>query len=64
MKSPDVVHPKRFSINGMLFEIVSHSALTDDQARAIAITFYRSHTFLKLDKGKLFRVLSHHSENS
>lgn len=58
MQLPSVLHPKRFSINGMLFEIVSHSELTDEQAAKAAMLFFRRHKFKKKDQGKLFRVVT------
>lgn len=58
MNIQSVVHPKRFAINGMFFEVVSFSPITDEQAQAAAIMFYRSRKFQKADQGKLFRVLT------
>ncbi|MCK5509858.1 MAG: hypothetical protein KAI50_15195 [Desulfobacterales bacterium] len=64
MQMPSVVHPKKFTISGMFFEVVSYSPLTDDHARKIAIMFYCSRKFLKKDKGKTFRVLTQFDESS
>ena len=58
MKIPDCVHPRRFEIDGLLFEVVSFSSLTDEQAAKIAMHFYRSHKFKKTDQGKLFQVVT------
>lgn len=64
MLLPSVIHPKKFSINGMLFEIVAYSQLTDEQAAKAAMRYFRSHTFLKKDRGKSFQVLTQFDENS
>lgn len=64
MEIPSVVHPKRFTINGMVFEVVSYSALTDEQAQKAAMLFFRSHKFKKKDQGKLFRVVTTFDRNS
>lgn len=64
MQLPSVVHPKKFSINGMLFEVVAYTALTDDQAAKAAMFFFKSRKFLKKDQGKVFRVLTQFDENS
>jgi len=58
MEMPSVVHPKRFAINGMYFEVVSYSPLSDDQAAKIAMMFFRGRKFKKSDKGKLFQVIT------
>jgi len=63
-KLPDIVHPKRFEIGGLIFEIVSYCQLTDDQALKVATHFYRTHKFRKKDRGKLFQVLTTYSESS
>jgi len=54
----DIVHPKKFSINGMYFQVTSHTKLSDSQAANIAMHFYRTHKFKKKDKGKLFTVMT------
>lgn len=64
MELPSVVHPKRFAIAGIFFEVVSYSTLTDAQAKSVALMFYRSHRFSRKDKGRLFRVLSGLDESS
>ena len=64
MNMPSIVHPKQFSISGMLFEIVSYGHLTDEQAAKAAMFFYRNHKFKKSDRGKLFRVMNQLDENS
>jgi hypothetical protein len=58
MNLPSVIHPKKFNIKGMLFEIVAYKPLTDDEAAQAAMYFYRSHKFKKADQGKLFHVLT------
>jgi hypothetical protein len=56
MKLPSVTHPKRFKIDGIEFEVVSYSSLTDEQASKVAMHFFRTHTFKRKDQGKVFRV--------
>jgi len=56
--TPNVVHPKRFQIEGMFFQIVSFDALTDSQAGKAAMHFYRTHKFKKSDRGKQFQVIT------
>jgi hypothetical protein len=58
MQLPSVVHPKRFSINGIILEVVSYTNLTDAQAMKAAQLFYSQHKFKKKDQGKLFRALT------
>ncbi len=58
MQMPSVVHPKRISLNEILFEIVSFVPLTDAQALHAANYFYNTHKFTKKDKGKLFKVIT------
>jgi hypothetical protein len=55
---PSVVHPKRFTIKGIYFEVVSFDPLTDPQAARLVQTFYRSHRFTRKDQGKVFRVVT------
>lgn len=64
MQMPSIVHPKKLSIKGMLFEVVAYTSLTDEQASKIAMIFYRSRKFTKKDQGKLFRVATQFDENS
>jgi len=64
MQLPSVVHPKKFSVKGMFFEVVSYATLTDEQASKVAMLFYRSGKFTKMDQGKLFRVVTQFDENS
>lgn len=55
---PTVVHPKKFSIKGIYFEVVSFDPLTDQQAARLVQAFYRSHRFTRKDQGKVFRVVT------
>ena len=64
MQPPSVIHPKRFVINGIIFEVVSYSPLTDEKAAKVAMLFFRSHKFKKKDHGKLFQVITQFDENS
>jgi hypothetical protein len=58
MQLPSVVHPRRFSYNDMLFEVVSYVPLTDTQAAKVVQLFIRGRKFKKSDQGKVFRVLT------
>ena len=58
MGSSAVTHPKKFKIDGMVFEIVTAGQLSDQQAAKIAMHFFRTHKFKKSDKGKLFQVIT------
>lgn len=64
MKLPSVLHPKRFRIAGMLFEVVAYVALTDAQAGKIAMLHYRSRKFTKRDQDKVHRVISLFDQDS
>lgn len=57
MKLPDVVHPMRFRIKGIVFKVVSYVPLSDRQAGAIAKQFYRMHKFTKKHQGREVEVL-------
>jgi hypothetical protein len=61
---PNVVHPKRFRINGMFFTVIAFISLTDSQAAKIAQQFYAMHKFKKSDQGKEFRVVTLYDEDS
>ena len=58
MQTPNVVHPKRFSIAGIVFEVVSIGTLTDNQAARLVQHFYRSRRFTRKDQGKVFQVIT------
>jgi len=47
MQLPNIVHPRKFSINGYVFQVVSYIGLTDQQAAKIAMHGYRSRKWLK-----------------
>lgn len=64
MEMPSVIHPKRFHINGIFFEVISYSPLTDDQAAKVAMSFFRSKKFKKKDKGKVFKVITQFDSES
>jgi hypothetical protein len=57
MELPNIVHPKKFRIHGNLFEVIAYTTLTDDQAAAAAMHFYRSHAAARRGRDQLFRVL-------
>lgn len=56
MQTPSCVHPKRFKIQGITFEVVTLGPVSEAQAAKIAMHFFRTHKFKKLDQGKLFQV--------
>ena len=58
MGSLSVTHPKKFKIDGMVFEVVTAGQVSDQQAARIAMHFFRTHRFKKSDKGKLFQVIT------
>lgn len=64
MTIPSVVHPKRFLISGIYFEVVSYAALTDTQAAKLVQLFYASRKFTRRDCNKVFRVISIADQNS
>jgi hypothetical protein len=64
MSIPNISHPTKFKIKGMIFEVISYGRLTNDQAAKIAMHFYRSHKFKKSDQGKLFQVMTQFDSNS
>ncbi len=55
---PRVLHPTRFTIKGIAFELVSFEPLTDAQAARLVQAFYRSHRFTRKDQGKVIRVVT------
>lgn len=58
MEIPNVVHPKTFNINGIFFQVVSYTSLSDEQAEKMAMYFYRKHKFKKKDKGKIIKIIT------
>jgi len=64
MQLPSVIHPKKVAANGMFFEVVSYTSLTDEQALKVVMLFCRSRKFAKKDQGKLFRVVTHFDQKS
>lgn len=58
MQLPHIIHPKKFNIGGIYFEVVSYTQLTDIQASKIVLMFYKSRKFTKKHQGKLIRVVS------
>ncbi len=64
MELPSVIHPTKFAINGMYFQVISFSKLTDSQASKVAMHFYRMRKFKKSHKGKIFKVITTIDENS
>ena len=64
MKAPSTVHPKKFKINGYIFQVISYAKLTDRQAAKITQQFYASRKFYKKDKGKMFTIVTTFDEHS
>ena len=56
MQLPNVVHPKTINVRGVLFQVVSYSPLTDQQALNVVRIFCLDHKLRKKDKGKLIQV--------
>jgi hypothetical protein len=54
---PNVVHPKRFNINGYLIEVATYFTVTDLQAARIAQHGFRRRKWSKKDLGKVTRIL-------
>lgn len=61
---PTIVHPIKFRIGGIIFEIVSYVPLTDAQAAKAAMFYFQSYKFQKKDRGKLFRLLTQFDQDS
>ncbi len=53
MQLPNIIHPKKFLINGYTLQVASYMALTDAQAAKIAMHSFRSRKWLKKDLKKL-----------
>lgn len=58
MQLPHIIHPHKFKIGGIYFEVVSYTQLTEMQAAKVAMMFYKSRKFTKKHQGKLIRVVS------
>ena len=52
MKLPDVIHPKRFRINGYVIGVATYFPITDQQAAKIAMLAFRSRKWTKKDLKK------------
>lgn len=52
MNLPDIVHPKKFLINGYTIGVATYIPLTDQQAAKIAMHAYRSRKWTKKDQKK------------
>ena len=57
MQLPNIIHPKKFVINGYTFQVASYITLTDSQAAKIAMHGYRSRKWLKKDLKKVHTQL-------
>jgi len=53
MQLPNIIHPKKFVINGYTIQVASYMALTDAQAAKIAMHGYRVRKWLKKDLKKV-----------
>ena len=57
MEIPTVVHPTRFEVNGVLFQVVAFGTLTDAQAELALKLFLRNNRLKKKPKrGQLVKV--------
>lgn len=54
MNLPDVIHPKKFLINGYTIGVVTYFPLSDPQAAKIAMHAYRSRKWTKKDLKQAF----------
>ena len=64
MKIPSVIHPTRYTIRGIIFEVVSYVQLTDRQAQEIARTYYRKLKNKKKHVGKIVQAITMFDEDS
>ena len=53
MKLPDVIHPKRFSVNGYTIGVATYFPISDQQAAKIALMTLRSRRWTKKDQKKV-----------
>ena len=53
MELPNIIHPKKFLINGYIFQVAAYMVLTDAQAQKIAMHGFRSRKWLKKDLKKV-----------
>lgn len=53
VKLPNIIHPKKFLINGYTIRVAAYMALTDAQAVKIAMHSFRSRKWLKKDLKKV-----------
>lgn len=58
MDMPSVVHPVKFEIKGITFEVVSIGELTNEQAAGVARLAYAKHKRKKKDVGKIVQVVT------
>jgi hypothetical protein len=64
MNTPSVVHPKRFNVDGYIFEVVAYCKLSDKQAMNVVVHHCRTHKLKKNDKGKLCQIYTLLDEDS
>lgn len=57
MQLPNIVHPKKFLINGYTIQVASYMTLTDAQAAKIAMHGFRSRKWLRKDLKKVHTQL-------
>lgn len=53
MNLPDVIHPKRFVVNGYTIGVATYFPINDQQAAKIAMHAYRSRKWTKKDLKKV-----------
>ena len=56
MKSPNVIHPNKFCIDGFVFKVVSNSVLSEEQAANAAVHFCKTNRLYKQSKKEIHTV--------
>ncbi|NQV31893.1 MAG: hypothetical protein HQ515_04320 [Phycisphaeraceae bacterium] len=64
MKSPYVIHPNKFCIDGFVFKVVSSSVLSEAQAANAAVHFCKTNQLYKHSKKEIHTVDMTIAENS
>ncbi len=64
MKSPHVIHPNKFCIDGFVFRVVSDNVLSEAQAAEAAVHFFKTNKSYKSSKGKIHTVDVTHGETT
>ncbi len=56
MKSPCVIHPNKFCIDGFVFKVVSNSVLSEEEAANAAVHFCKTNQRYKHSKEQIHTV--------